>query len=115
MTNQEINEAVARKLGWDHPSNQMIWTRIYDKDGGCFREICKDLPDYSGSIAAVWEIVDHCLKDGWKLDLKGASNSESYFCEFWRNDGPNGFDFFRCEEATSAPLAICQAFLKYGG
>lgn len=43
MTNQEINEAVARKLGYGTPTGNA-------------------LPNYCTSIAAAWEIASHCAK-----------------------------------------------------
>lgn len=93
MTDQEIEEAVARKLGWEEgPGDQ--WRRhVFDmpKHG---------LPDYCHSIEAAWEIVEKIptfviakLSSGWAA-----------------NPCPPGFDFL--VKADTAPMAICLAFLK---
>lgn len=69
MTEQEINEAVARKLGWDYRQHHWV-------DPKRFIET-KHVPDYCHSIAAAWEILDHrnlfflgkCLSGEYKADL----------------------------------------------
>lgn len=87
MTDQEINEKVARKLG----------KITFESDGSpCYCE----MPDYSTSIEAAWEIVernDHYValkreKGVWFCSLGIKSNEWSY--------------------ADTATMAICLAFLK---
>ena len=90
MTDQEINEAVARKLG-------------------TFQEgaLYYDLPDYCHSIEAAWEIVEsekgkhffeiHETPEGWI----------AIFCPVvgtWKQ--------MTRGEVDAAPMAICKAFLK---
>lgn len=57
MTGQEINEAVARKLGWESYAGKKFWKRG--------EEIIEDvdLPNYCHSIAAAWEIVEFVHAD----------------------------------------------------
>lgn len=101
MTDQEINEAVARKLGWtfhDDPFNGNHWDRYPDGHGSE-----KEVPDYCHSIEAAWAIVPEI----------------PYFtiCQIgdfvWRvswlpsTAGPTPF-----EQADTAPMAICRAFLE---
>ena len=98
MTNQELNEAVARKLG--HPiSGGMIALRSTPHQPEY------QIPEYSTSIQAAWEIVEKikvtelfalCFHDG------------QWHCEINCCDGERPID----EEADTAPLAICKAFLK---
>lgn len=109
MTDQEINEAVARELGWKprnyDPLSLDPITRI-----PCFTapngDLYDHLPDFCHSIQAAWEIVEHlyknhptwvfclrawpkCVRAEWVLDL-----------------------IERYAEADTAPRAICLAFLK---
>ena|SRR5580692_2305497 len=107
MTNAEINEAVARKLGW-MLSGALGWMSppVYRKPDDV---ICQkpNPPDYSGSIQAAWEIVEHVAETGT-------------YCLELETDSP---DQFQCcishateqqiiKNASSAPLAICAAFLS---
>ena len=82
LTDLELNEAVARKLGLE------IYPQTF-------------IPPYSTSMAAAWEILDH--HGDWDMRRQ--------------NRG-----YFKCilylpseeyeAEADTAPMAICQAFLK---
>lgn len=128
MTDQELNEAVARKLGWSHSLsgqkdgelNRNQWT----PPGKSRLTVWRDLPDYCHSIAAAWEIVEKIkvlpLPDKvnsreisqWEFDL-------SYYGERWEVNfmqDANGepWYFFENDEgiADTAPKAICKAFLK---
>ena len=98
MTNQEIDEQVARKLG--HPS---------EVGCDCGDSICNEqwqkVPpkNYCTDIKAAWEIVDKmpwfCLSkdegDKWSVwDMPGTEEAET-ICS-----------------ADTAPMAICLAFLK---
>lgn len=51
MTDQEINEAVARKLGIDPKAT---FSGVDNKTG----DLKFDVPDYCHSIAAAWEILE---------------------------------------------------------
>lgn len=91
MTNEEINEAVARRLGWSQDHG--IWERNNDP----FRAA---LPDYCTDIKAAWEIVPklekfvlHYQTDRWVCTFKNGDDVESIV-------------------ADTAPMVICKAFLK---
>lgn len=102
MTDQEINEAVARKLGW----TRYHGTRDNPDTISC-REpkgfLHASYPDYCHSIEAAWEIVDHCGRR-WDVSLAGELNANWQFIILdetyeWR------------AAADTAPMAICLAFL----
>lgn len=108
MTNEEINEAVARKLGK---------IRIYVNASGEPTEREKAvaqsyIPDYAGSISAAWEIVEHCRENmrfdtAW-IESHGDDGKPAWSARFWTPD-------FKADvyvRADTAPMAICQAFLK---
>lgn len=87
-SNPEINEAVALKLGYS--SEEASTGEGYD---------------FSDSIEAAWEVIEKirqtelvalCWHDG------------AWHCEVNCVDGERPID----EEADTAPLAICKAFLK---
>lgn len=110
MNDQEINEAVARKLGWTHRPIAMaghpgFWTRgAYERSG---------IPDYCHSIAAAWEIVDSIYEevllekhiDGGP----GGSGYTLYRCIF-PEKRLKDYDFPYTERGPA--MAICLAFLK---
>lgn len=98
MTNEEINEAVAKKLGCP---------RI-----PCEKDDCKTqhYPDYCNDIAAAWKIVENIKYFGNVYD--------GYWVMYERDNGwdvaiVNRHDgkYFR-GSAVTAPMAICKAFLK---
>lgn len=103
MTNQEINEAVARKLGWT-----VSGQRWQGPNTDCHNTFCghvHSLLDYCHSIQAAWEIVEHLRSQGiivevgvWKERVRCVIHVK----------GPR-----INEEADSAPTAICLAFLKF--
>ncbi len=88
-TNQEINEAVALKLGWFEVAE--VWMCPPGSN-----EIFSKLPDYCTSIAAAWEIVEK--QEYFKLVYAASS----WRCEMGKIK----------EYADTAPMAICLAFLK---
>jgi len=98
MTEAEINERVARKLGWEFvPEEKGARWRLKYKSEYIW---AFDVPDYCHSIAAAWPILtDYC--DEWHLDCRrdvSACLQKNYVTG--------------AAEADTAPLAICQAFLK---
>lgn len=109
MTNQEINEAVARKLGWTD-------LRI-EKSAGLRDELVglkngfsdaaypfgSTVPPYSTDIEAAWQIVG--LHDG-SFDV--GTNIRGWTCSMQTADHKNSVS----EIAETAPMAICKAFLK---
>lgn len=84
MTDQELNEQVARKLGKGHI--QEGWEKV------CI------IPDYCHSIAAAWEIWDHFHEMATLTKHEGK----------WMLDYGRRFRIV----ADTAPKAICLAFLK---
>lgn len=113
MTDQEINEAVARKLGWYfcqspaassnqfHNPGQAYWV---NREGSYYMS----LPDFCRSISAAWHIVEWALSANYDVDIfsspKYRGDEESFTCNIanatWQ------------AEASTAPMAICLAFLK---
>lgn len=100
MTNQEINEAVARKI---HVKD----LRIEFHDDGIIETVCfKDgkswtLPNYCQSISAAWEIVEHLAMTTYIQ--RPAVGGKEWHVSF----GEQGWS-----EADTAPMAICLGFLK---
>lgn len=98
MTEQEINEVVARKLGWrEQNADRFPWMNSQGME--------LPIPEFCTSISAAWEIVDKikqtelfalCWHDGF------------WHCEINCCDGEREID----EESETAPMAICLAFLK---
>ena len=106
MTNREIDEAVAKKLGWtrcnDEEEGEIRWHHdkplIKGTHGG---QCALNLPLYSTSIEAAWEILtDYC--DEWHLDCRGTVTVSLKK----HHSGP--------VEVTddNAPLAVCKTFSK---
>lgn len=94
MTDQEINEAIAVKLGW--ATDGTDW---YSPQGlKC--NMAGNLPDYCHSIAAAWEIWDHFHEMATLTKHEGK----------WMLDYGRRFRIV----ADTAPRAICLAFLKLG-
>lgn len=94
MTDQELNELVARKLGWreDVPHSSPVGDRYIP------------YPAYSSDIKAAWEIINqfHEITVGTKL-----AEDNYWFCEL----RPQGKEPVT-GHAVTAPRAICEAFLK---
>jgi hypothetical protein len=73
MTPEEINEAVALKLGWEKvpgtvPVKHDLWIPKGKFGHGDARYSC---PDYSGDIKLAWEIVEYLRKqEGYAFRLK---------------------------------------------
>ena len=118
MTDQEINEACARKLGHyvDHELQMMI-----PKEERCMEKILgfnKPIPRYCHSIGAAWEIVEH------KPTVYSQQYQEDFdFClQLVDRQWQAGWHkiHWDCESeewigltvAATAPRAICLAFLK---
>lgn len=102
MTDQEIKEAVAKKLGWKHPPHSSKhWHNPKDDD-----ELYDEIPDYCNSIEAAWEIVQFLGNGKWLIF--NPANTNTWVAAI--TDLPNSSD----AEAKTAPMAICLAFLKLG-
>ncbi len=87
LTNQEIDEAVARKL---HGDDWRMW--IAER--------------YSTDIKAAWEILDYVASRGETWDLEKDS-SGTFYCTLKPS--------YTKRQADTAPLAICKAFLSMEG
>lgn len=101
-TDQEINEAVARKLGWVRLDGAPCWSDPYGLSHG--DDLGTGVPDYCHSIEAIWEVVlKFGLEDGaGNFELKTLGSDCHWYCELQGEIG----------EADTAPMAICLAFLK---
>ena len=133
MTDQEINEAVMRKLGWQIHTKTCVFpsvgASIYIGGTHWFKDkyVCKDFtPNYATDIRAAWEIVEWLKERGHRFDLSGfdeevldgdwVERSGDYkaiitkdrvacpSCQRVERD-----NFRAC--ADTAPRAICEAFL----
>lgn len=114
MTNDEINEKVARRLGakrlvaeghdcGDHYHDHWELTHEWN-----YRKYAKFLPNYCEDLKAAWEIAEknavinswwcftiHAYLGGWVAGWSDRDGS-------WRNK----------TDSDTAPMAICLAFLK---
>lgn len=109
MTDQEINEKVARKLGWTINTTQDYKPWYWPPGSRPESNGVRELPDYSGSIQAAWEIVEHIQNQRlWiSLGFDGAVKRWLF------RSGPFGLQGQTTEwSADTAPMAICKAFLK---
>lgn len=97
MTDQEINEAVARKLGYCATKH---------RKNGCLRPYyVEHEKDFCHSIAAAWEVVELIANKSEK-DKCGPMVELSH-------DGKWHFRIGLVQVKTdTAPMAICLAFLK---
>lgn len=86
MTDQEINEAVAKKLGIDPFS--------FERDAN---------RDYCHSIEAAWEILKTAIEYECQLTYHHWADGT----DFWEASINE-----QKAEADTAPMAICKAFLK---
>ena len=106
MTDQEINEACARKLGIKAKfifNKRHEW--VYFKDGNYHK-----LKDYCHSIEMAWEVVEFVKTKYWfQLDNHQDREHDLWTAEFYDvDDGQIESD----DSANTAPMAICKAFLK---
>ena len=116
MSPQAINEAVARKLGlqpghcYCKQRPDVVWCCkckkircVPEQETPCAKT--DFLPDYCRSIEAAWEIVASLLASGKCVQL----NSDGKGVGFWIGSRYRQKHF---AEASTAPMAICLAFLK---
>lgn len=120
MNQQHINERVAKALGWKwrnyDPNSFELIERIpcYTAPNG---DIYANPPNYSGSIEAAWEIVEHVRSKHpyWRFCLLGGDKKfRGYKAEWFGHEDPKK-DYGQRhadEYARTAPMAICLAFLK---
>lgn len=119
-TDQELNEAVARKLGYGkHGTDCHGYVGIRNLETGKERRIWPPA-DYCTDISAAWEIVEKegfCIwptKDGKWFVMKDRFNT-SYGDEYWFCGDEFLEEVKESDDraiADTAPRAICLAFLK---
>lgn len=95
LTNQEINEAVAQKLGYMHCADD-LWAK-----GDCDPDV---VPDFCGDIAYAWEVLAKVESDGSNISLQHRRDAI--------RDGWSCVIDEALADADTAPMAICLAFLK---
>lgn len=101
MTDTEINEAVARLLGWEEGPNN-LWRRGLDDMPQ------HGLPNYCHSIAAAWEVVPYLTSKGGYLVVSVYEDHVKAEVEIWVNDNPIQTGAL----SETAPMSICLALLK---
>lgn len=112
LSDQEINEQVARKLGFmkGEPcaDNCTVW---YSHTGA----VMHGTLDYCHDIQAAWEIVEFVSQKHAVHVLTGF-RGKPWDCTTWScdiGDHPGNKDHWVISEsAVTAPMAICLAFLK---
>lgn len=97
MTDNEINEAVARKLGW--VLGLQFWNH---KDKGY---LLRNPPPYATDIGAAWEIVE-TMNSSWNV-VSVVCEVNVFFVKL-----TNMGEVWNGPLADTAPRAICEAFLK---
>jgi hypothetical protein len=116
MTNTEINEAIARKLGWTqiqfkmrngHKSEQLEGVRLPPIDTPTC-PMFSDIPNYCTNIADAWEIVEKSFSSFymWYDECSETWTVDADCCRVTKES---------CKwkaHADTAPHAICLAFLK---
>lgn len=117
MTDQEKNEAIARKLGWKQvssgkPGHADLW--IHPTNEGASEW---DALPYYHSIEAAWEVVEHLksLNESCYLVVKYNNQIDKggWAFEFWNPNTIDGINQTRVVALSdTAPRAICEAFLK---
>lgn len=110
MTDSELNEAVAIKLGWEKTGSTMaatipyeVWRRGKAETGG--------LRLYSSDISAAWEVVEFLRQK--KRSTKGRFFDYGITIQTRANSRKfRVYVLGKVGIADTAPRAICQAFLK---
>lgn len=108
MTDQEINEAVARKLGWTLVAGSD--NRVWLKDGDPVNSVV--IPDYCHSLEAAWQIWEKLRDMGYDLQLFSSWNRRNIVCFNLTFKGDISKNYQAEAEADTAPRAIVKAFLK---
>src|ERR1041384_5005958 len=106
MIDQEINEQVARKLGWTENAPEVGRACWHNPQGFD----CYTVPDYCQSIKAAWEIWEKLRDMGYDLQLFSSWDRRNIVCFNLTFKGDISKNYQA--EADTAPMAICRAFLK---
>lgn len=122
MTDQELNEATAKKLGKStvniapHQATHAHRTNFIDGKverclDGCDQDVPSpyQVPDYCHSIKAAWDILDYLHRSllYWNLYVE----TGGIHCWLGHKNKESGNVL---EIADTAPMAIVRAFLKLG-
>lgn len=110
MPPQEINEAVARGLGWidsDFPVKGRGWIKLEVQPGSW--TYLDAYPNYCHDIKAAWEIVDN-LHGRYFVVIQESTQGRGWDCGFWQPQSHDPSSQFY--SADTAPMAICLAYLK---
>ena len=113
---RETDALVAEKvMGWRKVSSQIItetmrgslpWTRWWgEKQNAAGRWRIVDLPKYSASISAAWEVVEKLKAEGMTVDIQSRTPGWTVVVDELHDLGVE-------VRAPTAPLAICFAALK---
>lgn len=105
---REINEKVAQRLGWTR--NDDRYRGIQYRQGNMYTP---DLPNYAGSIADAWEVVEHLTKDSPYRKYEVGLAHRGFQAHVWITNDPlmPNNRIVADAIAETAPLAICRAFL----
>lgn len=101
MTDQEINEAVARGLGWNLNKTGHIGVPPHRSMG------FESIPDFCHDIKAAWEVVEHLTKKGLLMELIFREDKK-FFIVFGSPSPSKGAGAVQ----DTAPMAIAKCFLK---
>lgn len=111
MTDQEINEAVARKLGNWCGCGHLVEEHSDGRPFGngpavCSHGFCKceeiKYPDYCHSIEAAWEVVDFLEMRTEMPEFQLTGGKDLWVCQIRKQAG----------YGNTASMAICLALLK---
>lgn len=110
MIDAELNEAVARKLGWEKQGG-FWWSPMLVGEDYLSTKPNNPLPSFSTSIDAAWDVLEY---------MRRLLLAPGYFISM--NCGIDGFDIRILYDTTGnvaweataaiAPRAICEVFLK---
>jgi len=115
MTNEELRLAIAKAKGWTGPTVVGQVFAYYSPDG----RMRAALPNWPTSIADAWELVEEVIASGigwcpgFCFDDHDGDRPPEWVAEFnryWKK----GSDYSHYEAAaTTAPRAICEAWLEW--
>lgn len=111
MTNAELNEAVALKLGWTHHKSDREDCWETPKDGLNATWILAHPKDYSISIEDAWEVAQKMDAPPYQIEIYGTGRPTRIIVREYGGYGPKGIIVSDITE-SSTPLAICKAFLE---
>lgn len=102
-TDEEVNHAVARKLGWKFADSLPSGSLWYAPNASQRTSI----PDYCHDIKAAWDVVEKLFQEGICIQVNVAGNEKMVGCNIGEKYQQKAFG-----SADTAPMAICLAFLK---